>query len=321
MIVRAPTIRAFSLVEVLVAVLVLALGLLGLGAVFPVVVRQQRIATETTLGVSAMEAVASILEGNENFRDRGPAWPALRSLVQNQGKHGEWVPVVPHPDTGNYNLPGGVVLPLSQRLYPLPFSAEAQPRFVWDISARIADPQGPSSPMIVAVFLRPIDPGIRLGRYKDSRGVMVPYSLTTTLLGQVPANDQRYPLSVDRDGRPTFDGRRDNARYATAIVATVGGPGVNTLNMCSFEKVVSSGTDRVVAVQLLGAPGQRFLDRRGNVYRVTEVYSNHGEYVIGFEPSFPDPDGNGRFDPDDVNPILYLPQPSAVDPLIFTVSP
>lgn len=314
--------RGFSLVEVLVAVLVLALGLLGLGAVFPVIVRQQRIATETTLGLSAREAMGKILENSETFRDGGPGWPALRSLVQTQGKNGHWAAVVPNPGTGNYNLPGGVVLPLSQRLYPLPFSSEAEPRFVWDFAARIADPQAPTSPMIVAAFLRPIDPGIRPGRYKDSRGVMIPYSLTNTLLGGVAAQDQRYPVSVDRDGRPTLDGRRVDARYSTPIVATVQLPGVfKWLDTFYFGAVVSSGTEDQVAAELLGAPGQRFLDRQGVVHRVTGTRTAAGQYAVSFEPPFPDPDGDGYFEPDEVGPILFMPQPSAVDPLIFTVSP
>jgi prepilin-type N-terminal cleavage/methylation domain-containing protein len=52
---------AFSLIEVLVAIIVLALGLLGLGALFPAVIRQQRIATDQTLGVLAAEAARTTL--------------------------------------------------------------------------------------------------------------------------------------------------------------------------------------------------------------------------------------------------------------------
>lgn len=58
--------RGFSLVEVLIAVLVLALGLLGLGAVFPVVIAQQRRAFDSTQGSQVADlAVETLTSGSE----------------------------------------------------------------------------------------------------------------------------------------------------------------------------------------------------------------------------------------------------------------
>jgi type II secretory pathway pseudopilin PulG len=53
---------AFSLIEVLLAVVVLALGLLGIAAVFPVVIRQQRDSRDQTLSVGMLQAAPAMLE-------------------------------------------------------------------------------------------------------------------------------------------------------------------------------------------------------------------------------------------------------------------
>ncbi|MEX2218985.1 MAG: prepilin-type N-terminal cleavage/methylation domain-containing protein [Phycisphaerales bacterium] len=59
--------RGFSLVEVLIGILVLALGLLGLGAIIPVVVREQRIAADTTLGAACAGDIKAWLESRPEF--------------------------------------------------------------------------------------------------------------------------------------------------------------------------------------------------------------------------------------------------------------
>lgn len=334
----------FSLIEVLIAVFVLALGLLGLGAVFPMVVREQRIATQTTLGLSAQNAIDQILPNNQNFRPGGNGWAALREYVElNGGDTGDWVAVEPEESDldhlGSYILPdpdGGpdIVLPLSQRLYPLPYSTANDPRFVWDLAARFTgDPRSigypDDSPLLVALFLRPIDPGIKTPFYVDqTTGVKVPYSVLATLLDTgLPGKDRRLPVSVDGQGRPTLDGHRDRgAHYATPIVATVLGPGTDpTKRLLVIDDVLSPGaTAEDVATALLASPGQMFLDSRGFVYTVTKVNNiRQRARTIEFTPAINqlDSNGDGVFNDDDYNPIVFLPMTPPVKPSILTLNP
>lgn len=61
--------RAFTLVEVLMAVLILAIGLLGLGAVLPMVVRQQRDSADGTFGTIAMRSAITTLQADRTGGD------------------------------------------------------------------------------------------------------------------------------------------------------------------------------------------------------------------------------------------------------------
>jgi prepilin-type N-terminal cleavage/methylation domain-containing protein len=83
--------RAFSLVEVLIAIVVLALGLLGIAAVFPAVVSQQRQATDTVLSTSIENAVTHYLKENSvlNKASVSPSYPPpLGYIVPNNGQRG-----------------------------------------------------------------------------------------------------------------------------------------------------------------------------------------------------------------------------------------
>ena len=62
---------AFTLIEILIAIVVLALGLLGLAAVFPAVIAQQRAAIDETLGQSAATAAFAELTGGGDSIDWG----------------------------------------------------------------------------------------------------------------------------------------------------------------------------------------------------------------------------------------------------------
>ncbi|VAX39544.1 hypothetical protein MNBD_PLANCTO03-1038 [hydrothermal vent metagenome] len=342
--------RAFSLVEVLVAVFVLALGLLGLGAVFPAVLRQQRIATETTQGLSAQNAVAPILASNANFRPGGRGWAALKQyVIDNQASNGDWVAVEPEQKVqdhlGSYILPPAssdpdptdIYLPLAQRLYPLPLSTSGEPKFVWDIVARLSgNPLSPNypddSPILVAIFLRPIDTGIK-NSFRQGANEPTRYSLTSTLIGdpntpgQPSLKFRRNPISVDRSGAPTFDGqRRRGSQYSTPIIVNITGPGTGNgpQNLMVIDDMVSAKTNKDVATLLLAVRGQRFLDSRGYMYTVTKVNDIAGRArTMNFDPPIVEEDtnGDGVFNDSDFNPIIFLPRSTPIKPYIFTADP
>ncbi|MCB9846374.1 MAG: prepilin-type N-terminal cleavage/methylation domain-containing protein [Phycisphaeraceae bacterium] len=183
----------FTLIEVLIAVLVLSLGVLGLAAVFTVGIPQQRLATNQVAGIAAADtAVTAMLSNprlNEPYLQQGGAdtpqlrgWRAWQQDIQDWSPQGQWMlpngtnsAMTLDPVTGDvvvegFNATLDVRLPLSERLTPRAYTRGSEPRFVWDFVARRVrtglDASGKPTvatvrdPIEIAVFVRAVDSGI-----------------------------------------------------------------------------------------------------------------------------------------------------------------
>ena len=357
--------RGFTLIEVLIGVIVLALGLLGLAAVFPVVVREQKIATEQTLGASAVEAVRAQLLGNTGLTLQSTSstigWASASVALQsyreeaNTPPNNEWDPSDPwfipgvhdNSDSGTTTYPSFELsantiadtyasldidrgeaaepIPYTARLLPRPFIDGAEPRFVWDIALR-ASPVSPSS-IEVAVFLRSIDPNIRVPKRERrsagstnrdrsllTRSDVLAWSITP---GGFDANgldesERRLPVVIEtRTGRPTLDGDATQARRAYSVPFVMPVDIRATPAEGNILVIDASGTARHQSgvqvsdlVRYVRIVGQKLLGDDGRVYTVVGIPEDEPNGVIVSPPlrasrftatGEPDSGGDGPF--------------------------
>lgn len=279
--------RGFTLIEVLIAILVLAIGMLGLGAIFPAVIIEQRDAFEVIEGANVASSAQGLIS-NREFIDfsligedfnrpitGGPSVPGSEPHYSY-----EWV--VPADGNSNYGwttpVPGMSdfvtgdwsfdihnattfreisQLPVSARLFPQPYSGK-KPKFVWDLALR-RSPAGDR--LEAAIFVRRIDARLRVP--KD-------YSFSDVLTGgnNVPGG-QKLPVAIDfMTGRVAADDGGPTIVYA-AIQTLQVEVHPEHLDWLIFKNGRAEGID--TSVGFAAKVGQKLLDNTGVVRTVVGV--------------------------------------------------
>ncbi|HYE03752.1 MAG TPA: hypothetical protein VD963_11030 [Phycisphaerales bacterium] len=342
---------AFSLIEIMISVLILALGLLGIGAIFPVVIRQQRLGSEATMGALASGSTKAVLSNLQSL-DR-TVWARWRddaaTPVGGLGPSPANRPFLGHgPDGINaWRVPdidaeGGVVInldwdqanagnqlaimPVADRLFPRGL-AGVDPQLVWDYAiqrVRDGDALDRNDALRVAVFVRRLDPRIR-----------VPRGFT---LGQVltdgpglPAADERLPVGVSAAGLPTGDGTGTYAAPVTMDVAFHFDPADDEHKfrdrlVAATPPPTTPSDPMRIRWQLLAQVGQRLVDNLGNVYEVVAAdMDEDGEPFVRVSPPVPawiqedqatPVGGTGGM----IRQVVFTPQVPA-DVILWTVKP
>lgn len=298
-----PAPRAFSLIEVLIAVVVLAIGLLGLAAVFPVVLSQQRATADAVQGVSMERSVGDVLARHAAMSKRPRVileeMPPLAGAAANPSgweqlvADGDWSEIIPSTTYGIWVLPertgsinpsgtgfdvgadgslgvtGQIVIPVSERLIPTPTGADAAPRYVWDAALRRIQ-IGPT-PVRTPAAVREaqlrndqIEAAVFVRRVDP--GIRPPQGQT---LAQSLISGDRLAVAADSRGRPTNDGSPANGN----IYSTIQTIDFDVPNAERLDQIQLGQSDlRAFALQV----GQKLVSQTGSIHTVTEVIRTPG---------------------------------------------
>lgn len=308
---RVRAVAAFTLIEVLMSIFVLALGLLGLGALIPGIIREQRVASDRTLGIVVANDAKAYLNARADLRRLAlPPRPGT-GLGTGAGREygfGSWLRDDAWSETYLWDLnsidagllegEGAVVIgsrvgttdpariPLSDRLYPTPSSGLDAPQFVWDFVARRLPPVESEGYALLADSDVPLPSSVP-DQWRAAVEIAVFVRRVDTGI-RVPAGDSAYglmlrsqtlPVGLDSAGLPTGTGANvsQSEIYAPpmSLAAEFDGTRRTVLTLSADDSL--SGNEPGAAVttsqRLIMAAqiGQQLVDNLGNVYTVEEV--------------------------------------------------
>lgn len=285
----------FSLIEVLIGVLVLSLALLGLAALFPVVVREQRLARETILGVTAQKSAEAFLQTHLQLNPISPnsrsGWQGLSLGLSGRADARLWSSTIrpiggsvdafsfyDNDNNGNITIRGAAPAPTiitpRERMTPTPQTGARglQPVLVWDIAAcRVERASLPEPPFGGGGQVGGID-GNAIGRgalrvamfvRRIDPAIRVPagQTLSDVLLG---SGNVRATAVAGNPPLPTNNGIGFYARPLTLDVDDA----VSTRNNGPVNVLVFRSAEPAYKLQLAAQVGQKLVDNLGNVYTV-----------------------------------------------------
>ncbi|MBL4591842.1 MAG: prepilin-type N-terminal cleavage/methylation domain-containing protein [Phycisphaerales bacterium] len=293
--------RAFSLIEVLIAILVLALGLLGLGAIFPVVISQQRTAVDATQGEVVASTAMALLSGQSEIIDLNymsgdvlfngiliggeVEYSYLWQSGRINAPGGFNLLIFPEYDlatgsitlgdipAGNGNtattdLPWIRTIPLNARLYPQAHSG-VEPQFVWDFIAR----REPTHNAVqIGIFVRRVESRIPVPR---------DFSLSDVLTGN--GTPKLIPVASSATGLPTIARPPPSPGVFYASPQYLG-VFVDDEKLDRFEFTNPNGFNGT-SREFVRKIGQKLLDNTGVVRTVVGLDKNDVNVVI-VDPPF-----------------------------------